>query len=50
MRQNVECEKVEWDKTSNVNVECEKVEWDKTSNVKMSNGTKCRIVYNVEYM
>jgi hypothetical protein len=31
------------------NVKCEKVEWDKTSNVKMSNGTKCRIVYNVEY-
>jgi hypothetical protein len=36
---------IEWDKMSNRN----NVEWDKTLNDKMSNGTKCRIVYNVEY-
>ncbi len=36
---------IEWNKMSNRN----NVEWDKTLNDKMSNGTKCRIVYNVEY-
>ncbi len=36
---------IEWDKMLNRKY----VEWDKTLIEKMSNGTKCQIVYNVKY-